>query len=120
MQSAPVIFLAAGVAALACAVATMLLAQRRAARRLLRKLECAVDDHIDRLVRVRAEWVRFDEDGRLHSPQWEREIGRFLDGELPAVLDARDLRRLEADRARFVRLIADRVAAGAARHPYYR
>lgn len=112
-------FLAAGFCALAFVIGLWWRSRTSAVRRLSTKLEGAVDHHIDRLVRVRAQWVRFDEDGRVHSTEWEREIDRFLDGEVSATLDAGELRRLEADRARFVRLVADLVAAGAARPSVY-
>lgn len=109
----------------AAAAVLMLLAvaygalRRRAIRRLAHKLEIAIDRHIDTLVSVRAQSVRYDASGRLHSPEWQQEIERFLDSQLSAVLSRWELRRLEHRRRQFARLVADRVAAGVARLPVY-
>lgn len=112
-------FLVAGLTASIVAFGLLLLLKQRETRQLAEKLEIAIDQHIDRLVSVRAQSVRFDAEGRLYSEEWQQEIERFLDSQLSSTLSARELRRLEARRARFVRLVAARVAAGVARLPVY-
>jgi hypothetical protein len=112
-------FLGAGLTVLIVAIGLLLLLKQRETRQLAEKLEIAIDRHIDRLVSVRAQSVRFDAEGRLYSKEWQQEIERFLDSQLSSTLSARELRQVEAKRARFVRLVNDRVATGVARLPVY-
>jgi hypothetical protein len=112
-------FLVAGLTLSIAAIGLLLLLKLRETRQLTDKLEIAIDRHIDRLISVRAQSVRFDAEGRLYSEEWQNEIERFLDSQLSSLLSARELRQLEARRARFVRLVADRVAAGVSRLPVY-
>ncbi len=88
-------------------------------RRLLRKLDLAIDRHIDTLVRVRAWSIRYDATGRLQSPEWQQEIERFLDSQLTATLTEREIERLQARRAALAARVARCVAAGVARLPVY-
>jgi hypothetical protein len=112
-------FLVAGLTALIVTIGLLFLLKQRDARQLAEKVEIAIDRHIERLVSVRAQSVGFDAEGRLCSKEWQQEIERFLDSQLSSTLSARELRQLEARRAGFVRLVADRVAAGVARLPVY-
>jgi hypothetical protein len=112
-------FLLAGLTASIVAIGVLLLLKQRETRQLAEKLEMAIDRHIDRLISVRAQSVRFDAEGRLYSEDWQQEIERFLDSQLSSTLSARELRQLAARRARFARFVADRVAAGVARLPVY-
>jgi hypothetical protein len=112
-------FLVAGLTASIVAIGLLFLLKQRETRQLAEKLDITIDRHIDGLVSVRAQSVRFDTEGRLNSKEWQQEIERFLDSQLSSTLSARELRQLEARRARFVRQVADRVAAGVARLPVY-
>jgi len=88
-------------------------------RQLLEKIDAAIDRHIDTLVQVRARSVRYDENGLLRSREWQEEIDRFLNSQVSATLNKRELRRLEKRRPYFAVWVAGRIAAGAARMPIY-
>lgn len=100
-------------------VAAYLWFRRQRDRQLLGKLDLAIDRHIDTLVRVRAESIRYDENGRLQSPEWQQEIERFLDSQLTATLTRREIALLQERRAALTARVARCVAAGVARSPIY-
>jgi hypothetical protein len=113
------IALIVGFLTVALAVACWLVSRGWARRRLADKLDGAIHRHVATLIRVRAETIRRDANGRLDSPEWRQEIERFLDSQFSSLLTGRELRGLEARRQDFAGLAAKRVAAGAAQLPFY-
>jgi hypothetical protein len=102
-------------------VGTYLGFRRQARLQLAGKVETAIGEHIDTLISVRAQSLRYGDDasGRLRSPEWQQEIERFLDSQVSAALSPGELRRLAQRRAHFAAVVAERVAASVARLPVY-
>jgi hypothetical protein len=93
--------------------------QHRARRRLVGKLELAINQHFAQLVRVRADAISFGIGGQLDSLEWQREIDRFLDAQVSLQLTPAERKRLEAERRNFALLVSERIAAGLAEVPVY-
>ena len=84
-------------------------------RRLRRVVTDAVQKHQPALIRRRAQLLRTDAYGAEQSARWVKEIDYFIDTQIVPSLRRRQHNAFRRRHAQFVKVIADRVAAGAAK-----
>ena len=115
-----------GAVALIVSTAAMLLlaAQFIAILHLRRQLKLTVvalsDQHMDALVRRRAQLVGRDAYGAMQFDRWHKEIDRFIQTQVTPNLSKRQQRALRDRRAQTARLIDERVTEAAKARPAFR
>jgi hypothetical protein len=88
-------------------------------RKLRSQVEDAVDRHLDKLIALRAELLKYWPNGELGSTEWNDEVERFMHSQLAESLTAAEARSVERHRDEIACLVALRVARAAARPVWY-
>lgn len=87
--------------------------------RLAEKIDQVVDRHIDSLIRMRAELLKYDACGKLRSRSWDEEVIRFINSQVANTLSRRDLAAVDKRFDEIAHRVTNRVAEAIARHPLY-
>ena len=87
---------------------------------LIQKAQEITEQHLNALVRARAQLVREDAYGKMHVDKWEKEKARFISQEIEADLSPNEHRALQRDWAPVLNLIEARVEAATKENPAFR
>ena len=90
---------------------------RRAA---IEKAQAIVEQHINPLVRNRAQLVRQDAYGKMQVEKWEKEKGRFISDHIEPALSPNELKALRRDQTLIRNLIEARVEVISQTRPAFR
>jgi len=80
----------------------------------------ASDQHVEALVRRRAQLLGRDAYGAMLFDRWHKELNHFIDGQLTPNLSRRQRQALKERRAETIKLIDERVAEAASERPALR
>lgn len=119
LQQISVVILIGGVAALAYAVKNHL--RRVDARRtLLQKVQAAIEQQINPLVRRRAQLVWQDAYGKPQLERWEKEKDRFITQHIESSLTPNERKALQRERTLIPDFIEAQVKVATQSHPAFR